>query len=475
MKSTLERPAWTGIDVAEQQWRLALEAAPHGIALVELDGTMRHVNDALCRTLGYSAAELRALTFLELTHPDDRNFDAGNVRRLLDGELDKVSMIKRYRHADGHWVWASVSVGVVRDPFTGVPVHFVATVEDIGDRIARHEEAARDSARHKAILDAQIAIAGVQLTPEAVREEICARAMTLTGADGAVLELPDGDQMLYQVAVGSMAPHRGHRVPRVGNISGRCVSTGRSELCDDTERGVGTDLIADRRLGVRSMIVVPMRSGEQVQGVLKVVSASPARFSREDQGALELLGAPFGAALANAEQLENSAELARTDPLTGLGNRNHAEAELDRALRRQARSGEHTVVMFLDLDGFKAVNDERGHDTGDIVLALVAERIWRTLRDTDTAARFGGDEFLIVAEAFDGVVDAQHLAHRLIAAISEPYELPSGPPVRIGVSIGIAVSEGATSAAMLLREADAAMYESKRKGGGCTTVHYGGG
>ncbi len=469
------RSSWTGLDVAEQQWRLALEAAPHGIALVELDGTMRHVNGALCRIFGYPAEQLRSLTFLELTHPDDRNFDTGKVRRLLDAEIDKVSMDKRYRHADGHWVWASVSVGVVRDPATGVPVHFVATVEDITEWVARRATAARDSARHKAIIDAQIAIAGVELTPEAVRVEICTRAMALTGADGAVLELRDGDELVSQVAVGTMTVHRGHRVQRVGNISGRCLSTGRSQLCDDTERGVGTDLIADRRLGVRSMIVVPMRSGGQVLGVLKVVSARPGCFSREDQGALELLAAPFGAALANAAQLAHTVARARTDPLTGLGNRNHAEAELDRALRRQDRTGEHTVVLFLDLDGFKPINDERGHDVGDLVLVQVADRIRRTLRGTDTAARFGGDEFLVIAESFDGVANVERLARRLIDVISEPYDLGSGPPVRIGVSIGIAISEGGSSAAMLLREADAAMYESKRNGGGRTTVRVGAG
>jgi GGDEF domain-containing protein len=133
-----------------------------------------------------------------------------------------------------------------------------------------------------------------------------------------------------------------------------------------------------------------------VHGVVTVYSHRPGRFQDEDRLTLDLLAAPFGSALANACRLEATAQEAVTDALTGLGNRAQALRELDRALLRQGRRGSgHTAVIFIDLDGFKQVNDTFGHSAGDQVLVAVATKLRLTLRSTDTCARFGGDEFLV--------------------------------------------------------------------------------
>lgn len=124
---------------SEQQFRLAMANAPIGMALVGLDGSFLEVNDQLARVVGRTPAELRTLTFQDITHPDDLDTDLAYVRRLLDGEIDRYSMEKRYLHADGHTIWVLLSGSLVRDS-SGEPDHFVAQMQDITRRIHQDEE-----------------------------------------------------------------------------------------------------------------------------------------------------------------------------------------------------------------------------------------------------------------------------------------------------------------------------------------------
>ena len=152
------------------------------------------------------------------------------------------------------------------------------------------------------------------------------------------------------------------------------------------------------------------------------------------------------------------------DPLTGLPNRDEVLSALRASLARRNRSGGPVAVLFLDLDDFKPVNDRYGHATGDRVLALVAHRLRRQLRTTDTVGRVGGDEFVAVCEASE----AAGLVARLRSAVSSPVQL-GADTVRVGVSIGVAVAPEPGSEApeevaqALLAEADQAMYEDKRR------------
>jgi diguanylate cyclase (GGDEF)-like protein/PAS domain S-box-containing protein len=355
------------------------------------------------------------------------------------------------------------------EPRTG---EFYAFIRDTTDRT-------RAARRQRTIADAQMAIAAVELSPQKVMQEICVRAQALTGADAACLEVVEGPEMVYQAATGAAEDSLGLRVRIDASLSGLAVATGETLICRDSETDPRVNAEVARRTGARSLVVVPLRRGRKVHGVIKVYSVRPDRFDEDDSSTLNLLAAPFGAALANAWRLEESAAEAVTDPLTHLGNRTHALRELDRALLRQRRRGEgHTAVMFLDLDRFKQVNDTLGHGAGDEVLTAVAEKLRLTLRGTDTCARYGGDEFLVICEGVASANDITVLAQRLISLISGPYPIDAGaigafsggggadtdPVAEIGVSIGIAVSAGASSME-LLQAADEAMYEAKHGGG----------
>ncbi|MEU5720624.1 bifunctional diguanylate cyclase/phosphodiesterase [Micromonospora sp. NPDC047738] len=157
-----------------------------------------------------------------------------------------------------------------------------------------------------------------------------------------------------------------------------------------------------------------------------------------------------------AEREAHFRELAHTDPLTGLANRRG----LLRALHRCAEARVPCVLLGLDLDGFKNVNDMRGHDVGDAVLAEVGRRLRGNLRPGDLAARLGGDEFAVLMH---GASDAGPVAERLLGVLGRPYEEADGP-VFLSVSIGVARSSGETDVELLLRNADLALRYAKQRG-----------
>ena len=159
--------------------------------------------------------------------------------------------------------------------------------------------------------------------------------------------------------------------------------------------------------------------------------------------------------------------MARHDALTGLVNRTLLGEEIERALR-WARRGEDFAVLSLDLDRFKQVNDTLGHSAGDALLRAVARRLRDTVREVDTVARFGGDEFAVVQTGVAQPMNAEVLAARLMEVLALPYSV-DGHQTIIGISIGIALSgsdAGSNTADLLLQHADLALYRAKQAGGG---------
>ncbi len=189
--------------------------------------------------------------------------------------------------------------------------------------------------------------------------------------------------------------------------------------------------------------------------------------------AWELLGALAAAVLALlatvAAALRRSSLLAHErlhDPLTGLPSRTILLQRIDAAVERAHRGRRTAAVLFIDLDRFKQVNDELGHTTGDRLLGAVADRLIRAVRPSDLVGRFGGDEFLVLCEDLTSLDDAVAIAERIRTTLADGFTLGEHH-TSVGCSIGIATTgSAAVGGQQLITEADAAMYEIKRTGGG---------
>jgi diguanylate cyclase (GGDEF)-like protein len=153
------------------------------------------------------------------------------------------------------------------------------------------------------------------------------------------------------------------------------------------------------------------------------------------------------------------------DGLTGVPNRELFLDRLSHALARAQRSHVPPAVFFVDLDGFKAVNDRLGHAVGDAVLRAAAERLQKAVRPGDTVARFGGDEFTVLCEELNGPQDAVRVARRIVDALAEPL-LVGRERIGLSASVGIALAHLEGTAERLVRNADVAMYQAKQRGGG---------
>jgi diguanylate cyclase (GGDEF)-like protein len=168
-------------------------------------------------------------------------------------------------------------------------------------------------------------------------------------------------------------------------------------------------------------------------------------------------------AVSQLDQLQISSQ---RDALTGTPNRTLLLDRLASAITLATRRCTHAAVIFLDIDHFKQINDTLGHATGDTVLQMVARRLEGSVRDSDAVGRFGGDEFLVLLSEVSKIADVSVIVRKMIADIAAP-SLVHGHLLQVSVSVGIAIyPDDASNADALISLADAAMYRSKRRGGG---------
>jgi diguanylate cyclase (GGDEF)-like protein len=192
-----------------------------------------------------------------------------------------------------------------------------------------------------------------------------------------------------------------------------------------------------------------------LQAVLLTVVATMSLISARHQ---------YHSSIEHLAAKHDLAALARSDPLTGLPNRLLLREAFEPLVRLSASTGRPLAIHYLDLDGFKAINDGYGHPAGDAVLREVAHRLKETVRAGDTVSRLGGDEFLLVQVGVEHRSEAEMLARRIIKKLSDPYVF-EGQALRISVSIGIVMSpEFGIDLKQLIACADAALYRSKAAG-----------
>jgi diguanylate cyclase len=303
------------------------------------------------------------------------------------------------------------------------------------------------------VVATQHAISTSDFDLDAVMSEIVTQTRRLTHADGAVVEMVEGHEMVYRAVAGSSEPYLGLRLKIATSLSGRCVSSGEIVLCDDSETDPRVDREATRTVGARSMVVVPLRHRDAVAGVLKVSSRRASAFGERELRVLQMMADVLGSAIVRAELVDRLALAATTDALTSLPNRRSWDERVPTELARARRLRAPFTVAVIDIDHFKAYNDANGHAEGDRLLARCA-RLWAgELREVDHLARIGGEEFGLALPGCSATEAIDVLAR--LRAATRPL---------CTVSAGIAAWDAAEEWRELVARADAALYRAKRDG-----------
>jgi diguanylate cyclase (GGDEF)-like protein len=215
---------------------------------------------------------------------------------------------------------------------------------------------------------------------------------------------------------------------------------------------------------VDALAAVPLRDGATPVGVVLCTFGRTRPFDADAVALLDALALQGSLVLVRLRLQAELRRMALHDPLTGLANRQLLHDRAEQARLDAATSGRPIALVFFDLDGFKQINDRLGHLAGDAVLAEIAGRLHGAVREVDTVARFGGDEFVVICEDATAA-DAAQIAERIRAAVAVPLRSVDGAvTASIGVSVVDGVTAGTVSTDHLLERADEAMYVSKNSG-----------
>lgn len=319
--------------------------------------------------------------------------------------------------------------------------------------IPRNESQRLRAVRSYDILDTQ---------PEVDFDTLTRLALHAFNAPAGVIGLMDADRLWFKSQIGLGVPQLDRQIA----FCAHAIMRPDAPL-------VVEDLLKDPRFEKNPLVTQPPnlrfyagaplidRNGYAL-GTIAVVDTQTRTFNESQRSALHDLASLVISALENRQRANQLGHLAMTDHLTGLANRVQFERTLNSEMAYARRTGESFTVFYMDLDGFKKVNDTFGHAAGDEVLCEVGLRMMEQVRADDLLARLGGDEFgVFMRPSPEGT--AESLAKRIREAVSTPITLSSGEQVNVGISIGIATyTDSIDSMAKLLATADKALYEAKR-------------
>jgi diguanylate cyclase (GGDEF)-like protein len=227
------------------------------------------------------------------------------------------------------------------------------------------------------------------------------------------------------------------------------------------------DLLNAARVQACQTPIVVMTDEMETEVDREAIRAGASDYMIKDQIDAQLLERTLRYAIERKQTELHLARLAHYDPLTDIPNRILFRDRLEHAIRLAERDNTGFTLMFIDLNGFKQVNDTFGHDAGDALIRICAERLNESMRRSDSVARMGGDEFTLLLQNIENQTDIAHIAEKVIESISQPAQI-NGYEVVVGCSIGIAIYPHAgMDADTLLKNADMAMYKAKQEEGSC--------
>ena len=391
-------------------------------------------NERWAEIAGYSLAELAPVsieTRTQLTHPDDLVHSGVLLEQCFRRERDTYESEVRMRHKDGHWVWGLERGRVVEWTAEGRPLRMSGTLQDITQR-KENELALHESEGRLRVC--------IERFPGAVLAESADRRIVLANPTFCDwFHIPHPPEAL----IGMDSRHSTEQAKRLFAEPDAFVER-INQLALGQDHALGESIaMTDGRVLERDYMQV--RDGKRLLGHVW--------FYRD-----------ITHIKAHQKELEH---IAHHDALTGLPNRLLLADRMQQAMAHSQRRGTHLAVVYLDLDGFKAVNDTFGHDTGDTLLIELVARIQSALRQGDTLARLGGDEFVAVLGDLEHKADAIPVLERLLEAASTPLDI-RGQNLKVSASLGVSFyPQDGVDADMLLRQADHAMYLAKQGGRNC--------
>jgi len=423
---------------SEELSRGMLETAATGIYLLQ-DGRFKYVNRLFEEISGYKSDELVGTYSLEYVHPEDKESVRAKAMEVLRGQNSSPYEF-RFIRKDLETVW-------VLDRLTSIQYKgkrsVLGTLMDITERKRIETE----------VLDYTRQIETLFNVGTAVNQ-------TLNLLDKQTEELV-------------LKAYRGTSAEFVGRVGGLMVAegfTGQAAL--SKKPFVVEDVAADPRLtrvgakeeGIQSFAAVPIVAKDKVLGVMGVGSYRSRQFPDREVKLLSTIANQMGMAIENAQLYEQALELASTDGLTGLYNRRYLMEQVERELNRAERSNGSVSLMMIDLDGLKAINDRFGHHEGDSILKGLGGIIKVNTRASDVAARWGGDEFMLLTPETSSK-GAGRIGERIRSQVEGYRPKIDGEEVRITISVGIASCPAhASDVTQLLQRVDEAMYSAKRGG-----------
>ncbi|WP_051384509.1 EAL domain-containing protein [Nitratidesulfovibrio termitidis] len=450
------------LEKSRQRYDMAISATNDGIWEWELATNTLYHSPRCLEIMGRAPDErMSPMDIAAILHPEDRLRVLSEVRRITGEDAERFEHEFRIRHTDGTWRWVLARGAARRGP---------------GGRLNRVAGALADITDHKQ----GDAIAGILFhIANAINEtrDLDELFLSIHTALRRHVQAPNFFIALVnepedRLDFAYFADERDARYNPVEHISDPGVQSPTLEVIR-TGRQVhlhSNDIAARPVFGARpaAWLGTPLRSRGKVIGAMVVQHYEDSEFfSARDAELMVPVAEQVAVAIERKQGEEMLTHLALHDPLTGLPNRALLLDRIDRAIQRRRRNDSYRfVVLMLDLDRFKFINDSHGHTTGDNLLVEVARRMRPVVRAGDTVARLGGDEFALLLEDVDSPRRIVQITRRLLAALERPVRM-GAKVVRTSASIGMVLrTQGYDTADALLRDADIAMYQAKAQGKG---------